>query len=58
MSKRNKSSGNSSSCTCTKCGWQAVSTASTTHRRCSGQQGQNPRPKHQLLPGNERGTWQ
>jgi len=50
-------------CMCNKCGMEAHSMPNTPHRRCTGEmaQGDNKplsRPKHDLLPGAQRGRWE
>lgn len=45
-------------CECGKCGEVAVSIPGSTHRRCSGKQGQKPKAKHDnQLASSEAGTW-
>lgn len=44
--------------TCSKCSAKCHGIPGKQHRRCSGQPEQAPRPKHENLPGADRGRWQ
>lgn len=64
MAKRNHNSAFKPS-TCSVCSAQAITTSGKRHRRCTGQKHDVPegasvpiRPKHDLIPSANRGTWQ
>lgn len=54
-SRRTKTSG-VKSCTCDRCGLELISVPGKKHRRCGGEVGAKPRPKHSPHNG-VRGTW-
>lgn len=62
MSSKKNSSTGCTNTVCTLCGVEGHSISGRTHRRCTGtpaQEGQTPkpRPKHELIAGNQRGKW-
>jgi hypothetical protein len=60
MAKRNHSPGFKNT-TCSKCGASAHSKPGEVHRRCTGSCTDTDtaqiRPKHNLIPGAQRGKW-
>lgn len=57
---KNSSGGTFKTCTCDKCGVVAHALSGSFHRRCTSQMSEDNktiRPKHNLLPKNQRGKW-